>query len=91
MIGHTTAVSGAMPLLSLHLACLFECGLGFGEGKVNHLGNNERRHQNKNKGVPQPHLCEKKRRVSTGVGNFYCKTIVLLEGSDPLSRKLINR
>ena len=30
--GTSTTVSGAIPLLSLNLACLFECGLGLGEG-----------------------------------------------------------
>ena len=32
VMGHPTAVSGAMQLLSPHLACLFEGGLGSGEG-----------------------------------------------------------
>ena len=32
VMGHPTAVSGAMQLLSPHLACLFEWGLGSGEG-----------------------------------------------------------
>ena len=32
MMGHPTTVSGAMPLLSLHLVCLFGFGLGSGEG-----------------------------------------------------------
>ena len=30
VMGHPTAVSGAMPLLHLHLACLFEWSLGSG-------------------------------------------------------------
>ena len=32
VMGHPTAVSGAMQLLFPHLACLFEWGLGSGEG-----------------------------------------------------------
>ena len=32
VMGHPTAVSGAMQLLSPHLSCLFEGGLGSGEG-----------------------------------------------------------
>ena len=32
VMGHPIAVSGAMQLLSPHLACLFEGGLGSGEG-----------------------------------------------------------
>ena len=34
VMGHPTAVSGAMQLLSPHLACLFEWGLGSGEGSL---------------------------------------------------------
>ena len=44
VMGYLSEVLGAMPLLSLHLACMFEWGLESGEGYLNQLDINERGH-----------------------------------------------